>query len=206
MLGRARYDPEATLMWDDVRQLWQAVDAGNVGWGVPAYNGGLFSSDPAVSESGAALSGLGFTDEEFAPALDALLVDEGPEGRGPMDFRSLSVREFGTIYEGLLESRLAVADDDLAVRPAGRGRGQTKYVPAEPGEPVEVESGGVYLYNRSGVRKSTGPYFTKPFAVEHLLDQALRPALDDHIARLDRVARSWERSHSGGGFLRLPLR
>ena len=26
--------------------------------------------------------------------------------RGPADFRSLSVREFGTIYEGLLESEL----------------------------------------------------------------------------------------------------
>jgi type II restriction/modification system DNA methylase subunit YeeA len=31
---------------------------------------------------------------------------------------------------------------------------------------------------------STGSYFTKPFAVEHLLDHALEPALDDHVARL----------------------
>ena len=48
-----------------------------------------------------------------------------------------------------------------------------------------VPAGSVYLHNRSGVRKATGSYFTKPFAVEHLLDNALEPALDDHIELLE---------------------
>ena len=183
--GRDRYDPTAASMWDDVCQLWRAVDEGNIGWGVPAYNGGLFSRDPGVSRAGADLAGLQLTDAEFAPALAGLLVDEGLEGCGPVDFRSLSVREFGTIYEGLLESRLAVAQDDLAVRAVKGAKGHTQYVPAEGDEPVEVVAGSVYLHNRSGIRKSTGSYFTKPFAVEHLLDHALGPALDDHITRLD---------------------
>ncbi|HWV56719.1 MAG TPA: hypothetical protein VNZ57_04540 [Longimicrobiales bacterium] len=43
----------------------------------------------------------------------------------------------------------------------------------------------MYLHNASGARKSSGAYYTKPFAVEHLLDAALEPALDDHFARLD---------------------
>ncbi len=180
--GHTDYDDRATDFWDDVRQLWRAVDTGNSSWGVPAYNGGLFSHDPGISPSGAALASLRLTDAEFAPALAALLVDEGEEGHGPVDFRSLSVREFGTIYEGLLESRLAVAQDDLTVR---RIKGQDQYVPAGGGDPVEVAAGSVYLHNRSGVRKATGSYFTKPFAVEHLLDHALEPALDDHVARLD---------------------
>ena len=180
--GRTDYDAQATDMWDDVRQLWRAVDAGNSGWGVPAYDGGLFSHDPGVSPAGAALAALRLTDAEFAPALAALLVDEGAEGHGPVDFRSLSVREFGTIYEGLLESRLAVATDDLTVR---RIKGHDQYVPAGGDDPVEVVAGAVYLLNRSGVRKATGSYFTKPFAVEHLLDHALEPALGDHVARLD---------------------
>ncbi|MCY4078506.1 MAG: hypothetical protein OXH04_24085 [Acidobacteria bacterium] len=183
--GRLVYDAEACDDWEDVRQLWRAVDRGNRGWGVPAYNGGLFSSDPAVSEAGAALARLDLADAEFAPALAYLLVDEGEsrhEGWGPVDFRSLSVREFGTIYEGLLESRLAVAADDLAVR---RVKGSDTYVPAAAVEEAVVRAGEVYLHNRSGVRKATGSYFTKPFAVEHLLDHALEPALDDHVARLD---------------------
>jgi hypothetical protein len=180
--GRHDYDEHATDLWDDVRQLWRAVDTGNATWGVPAYDGGLFSHDPVVSPSGAALATLKLTDAEIAAALAALLVDEGYEGYGPVDFRSLSVREFGTIYEGLLESRLAVATADLTVR---KVKGQDQYVPAAASDPIEVAAGGVYLHNRSGVRKATGSYFTKPFAVEHLLDHALKPALDDHIARLN---------------------
>ncbi|MGH9304513.1 MAG: hypothetical protein ACRDZ5_08890, partial [Acidimicrobiales bacterium] len=85
-----------------------------------------------------------------------LLVDEGTDGFGPVDFRSLSVREFGTIYEGLLESRLSVAPSDLAVE-AG------DYVPTRRKADVAVARGQVYFHDRSGSRKATGSYFTKPF-------------------------------------------
>ena len=186
--GCDSYDERATGLWDEVCGLWDAVDKGNVSWGVPAYNGGLFSDDPGVSQAGAALSGLSLTDAEFAPVLARLLIDETPEGDGPVDFRALSVREFGTIYEGLLESRLAVAQDDLTVRKL-RGKDQHVYAPAGRNDPVEVVAGGVYLHNRLGVRKATGSYFTKPFAVEHLLDHALEASLDDHIGRLNQL---WE--------------
>ena len=70
---------------------------------------------------------------------------------------------------------------------------------------MEVEAGAVYFHNRSGVRKATGSYFTKPFAVEHLLDNALEPALDDHIARLDELREQRRRRRGGRGVLRLPL-
>ena len=105
--GTDHYDEHARSLWHDVQEVWRAVNEGNSGWGVPAYNGGLFTDDPEVSKPGAALTSLELTDAEFAPALAGLLIDEGSEGEGPVDFRSLSVREFGTIYEGLLESRLA---------------------------------------------------------------------------------------------------
>ena len=192
--GHICYDTTATSMWDDVRQLWQAVDTGNTAWGVPAYNGGLFSSDPKVSELGAEMKNLQLTDAEFAPALSALLVDKELVDKdkkeiGPVDFRSLSVREFGTIYEGLLELRLALASSDLTISTKNKTK-TPQYVPAQEGDAVEVSTGGVYLCNRSGVRKSTGSYFTKPFAVEHLLDHALETALADHIARLNMLLAS----------------
>ncbi len=50
-----------------------------------------------------------------------------------------------------------------------------------------MRAGEVYLHNRSGARKSTGSYYTPAFAVEHLLDRALEPALDEHIERLDEM-------------------
>ncbi len=192
--GHDLYDERATAFWDDICNLWDTVHKGNVTWGVPAYNGGLFSDDPEVSQAGADLSRLSLTDAEFAPVLGQLLIDETAEGEGPVDFRALSVREFGTIYEGLLESRLAVAQDDLTVRKL-RGKDQYVYVPAVDDDPVEIEVGGVYLHNRLGVRKATGSYFTKPFAVRHLLDHALERAIEDHIGRLNQL---WEDGESVG--------
>src|SRR5690606_31769706 len=89
--------------WTEVGLLCKAVDKGNPAWSVPAYNGGLFSEDG--DDSAARLRSISLPDDAFAPVLAALLLDETPDGEvGPIDFRSLGVREFGTIYEGLLES------------------------------------------------------------------------------------------------------
>lgn len=168
--------------WQDAVQLWKAVAAGNPEWGVPAYNGGLFTPNAAISSAGAELSSLSLPNECFESALRHLLVIETPEGvPGPVDFRSLGVREFGTIYEGLLESELAYAETDLTLD------GKAGYVPTKGSAPPNVPAGEVYLHDRSGTRKSSGSYYTKPFAVEHLLEGALEPALTDHLQRLDRM-------------------
>lgn len=174
---------EEPYLWHDLQQIWRAVDRGNAEWGVPPYNGGLFSSDPAVSVSGEILSRIEMPDSHLAPALAALLLNTSAEGlEGPIDFRSLGVREFGTMYEGLLESELAVAKEDL--REKGKKR---ELVPAGDGDEVAIAEGEVYLHNRSGARKTTGSYYTKMFAVEHLLDRALEPALEEHLGRLDEM-------------------
>ncbi len=185
-LGRvaeARGTPgEGDSHWRETVLLFDAVDRGNREWGVPPYNGGLFSSD-GVGSAGAALRKISLPDSAFEPILADLLLIETPEGGlGPVDFRALGVREFGTIYEGLLESELSVAETDLALKSE---KGDEVYVPAKGKDRVVVPEGAVYLHNRSGARKSTGSYFTKSFAVEYLLDTALEPALDDHIKRLD---------------------
>lgn len=173
------FDPHATTLWDSMLSVWNAVDGGNSDWDVPAYNGGLFSRDSHTSPSGAALAAMRLTDAEFGPALRALLVDTGPDGtQGPVDFRSLTVREFGTLYEGLLESSLSIAPVPLTLDKEG------VFVPAREGDQVEIPAGQVYFHNRSGKRKSTGSYFTKSFAVEHLLDTALEPALAAHLERV----------------------
>lgn len=173
-----QFDPNSYDRWDDLLSVWRAVDDGNREWDVPAYNGGLFAADPEFHPSGYAISQMRLTNAEIGPALKALLIDTGNDGDlGPVDFRSLSVREFGTIYEGLLESSLSVAPGDLAVDPKTKA-----YLPAVNGAPVEVRAGQVYFHNASGARKATGSYFTKAFAVEHLLDTALEPALTDHLA------------------------
>ena len=186
-LGEARRKDiefgEQPYFWSEVTQIWTAVSLGNPEWEVPAYNGTLFASEASVSKLGSRITALSLPDREFARALAALLLDRTAEGtEGPVDFRSLGIREFGTIYEGLLESELSLAETDLAVDAKTEA-----YLPAKPGDTVEVGAGEVYLHNRSGARKSSGSYYTPAFAVEHLLDRALEPALNEHIKRLDEM-------------------
>ncbi|MBN4083159.1 hypothetical protein JYU08_00580 [bacterium AH-315-B06] len=173
---------EGNAHWQEAALLWRAVAMGNHEWGVPVYDGGLFTDDATVSRAGAELANITLPNEVFEAVLRSLLVIETPEGvPGPVDFRSLGMREFGTIYDGLLESELALAETDLVLK---KQKNKLIYVPAREGDPVEVARGEIYLHNRSGARKSSGSYYTKHFAVDHLLDGALEPALADHFARL----------------------
>jgi hypothetical protein len=170
-------DPKSQTLWDDLTQVWRVIDTGDMsGWGVPAYNGGLFTRDASKNSSGAETYNLNLTNDQIAPALRGLLIDETSDGTvGPVDFRSLSVREFGTIYEGLLESGLDIAEAHLTLE-------DNNYVLAQPEDVIAVRRGEVYFHSRSGSRKATGSYFTKPFAVNHLLEHSLEPALAEHLA------------------------
>jgi len=180
-LANGTFD-EGTSHWREVGLLFDAVDKGQAEWGVPAYDGSLFSRDVAVNRAGAALAKIALRNDLFGPILADLLLDQTDEGViGPVDFRSLGVREFGTIYEGLLESQLAVAETDLTVDKEGL------YRPALSAKSIRVKRGQVYLTGASGARKSLGSFFTKSFAVNHLLDYALEPKLDEHIRRLDEL-------------------
>ncbi|WP_435866544.1 Eco57I restriction-modification methylase domain-containing protein [Streptomyces yangpuensis] len=174
-----QFDEGVADRWDDLLAVWRAVDDGNREWDVPPYNGGLFASDVG-HPAGKAIAGMRLTNAEIGPALRSLLVDTGEDGTiGPVDFRSLSVREFGTIYEGLLESSLSIAPTDLTVDPTTGA-----YLPAGGTDDVVVVAGQVYFHNASGARKATGSFFTKAFAVEHLLETALEPALSSHLSKV----------------------
>jgi len=176
------FDPNSTALWDGLAQVWKIIDSGDRAWGVPAYNGGLFTSDKEFNEHGAILKTIQITNDVMGPVLKALLLDVADEGGiGPVDFRSLSVREFGTIYEGLLESSLGLAEVDLTLDKEGT------WIPAKKKDEVYAYAGQVYFHNTSGQRKGTGSYFTPSFVVEHLLERALDPALDTHLAEVAKL-------------------
>lgn len=180
---RKKNDKFGNAHWQEASQLWQAIAKGNPEWDVPVYNGALFSDDIEISKAGHELTKIILPNCVFVEALKGLLLIEGDgDDLGPVDFRSLGVREFGTVYEGLLESELSIAETDLALE---KVKGEDVYVPVESGKLTEVSKGQIYLHNKSGARRSTGSYYTKQFAVAHLLDGALEHALTDHFVRLD---------------------
>jgi len=173
------FDSDSQTLWDDLTQVWHAIDGGAKSWNVPAYNGGLFGEEEDLHHEGFLIKKMALRDDSMGPALKNMFVDVSEEGvQGPVDFRSLSVREFGTIYEGLLESSLSLADQNLTVDSKGA------WVPAKDDDEVIAKKGEVYFHSSSGERKATGSYFTPSIIVDHLLDRALDPALKQHFVRV----------------------
>jgi len=186
---------QQTGLWKEFKLLGDAINHGNPRWNLPAYDGGLFSKDSEVNLAGAVIESMDdICDKDFGRALEALLLDDTSEGIGLVDFRDLSVREFGTIYEGLLESRFSVAPCDLTLDK------DNIFVPVKGSDSIEVFEGDVFFHNRSGARKSAGSYFTKVFAVEHLLEFNLKPALDSHIEQLEKLLETEGENEASAAF------
>lgn len=65
-------------VWDNFKGLFRAIDKGNAGLGIPAYNGGLFATEPAfdaLSVPDAACAGLAkFGDYDFASEVSVLVL------------------------------------------------------------------------------------------------------------------------------------
>lgn len=172
----AGFAVEASSIWRDLVQVWDAIAHGNPRWEVPAYGGSLF--DPTTDE-GLLLERLQLPDSVLGPALQAMLTEQTEDGvPGAVDFRSLQVREFGTIYEGLLESSLSLAETDLTTDKNG------VYIPAPEGAEPEVRAGEPYFHSASGERKATGSYYTPKIVVDHLIERSVEPALDAHLERV----------------------
>lgn len=184
VMQKKREFDTGTSHWEEVNGLWDAVRDGHMEWEVPPYDGGLFEEDKEKHPAGYELSGIKLSNRDFGVVLTNVLLDQDtPEGLGPVDFRSLGVREFGTIYEGLLENELSVAEQNLTIDK------KDHYKPTDDKKKIEVHKNEIYLHNSSGARKATGSYYTKSFAVEHLLNHSLEPAIDEHLKKVEFLAK-----------------
>jgi hypothetical protein len=178
---------------------------------VPRYNGGLFLSKIDKDDTSAEAAGARFLNENKLPdphlahALDLLARDEDPKQHKlvPIDFKSLGVRQLGSIYEGLLEFKLRVADEKKAVV---KDKGRDVYVSfKELGERERqraesqgriVKKGQLYLENDKGERKATGSYYTPDHIVEYIVENAVGPIVADKFEAMRpklREAEQWHR-------------
>ena len=113
----------AARYWDHAAGLFRIVDEGDESIGVPPYNGGLFAKTRAPLLDTAKLS-----DSAFAPLLDKLSRTLKGGRLVRINYRDLSVRELGAIYERLLEYEPvanATADAGIEVRLNAFGRKNT---------------------------------------------------------------------------------
>ncbi|GBC61605.1 hypothetical protein DENIS_2567 [Desulfonema ishimotonii] len=145
-LTRSRADTdlsETDTEFNNVKRLFELINAGG-NYGVPAYNGGLFDSDIHAE-----LDKLRLSDDVVYKILHRLIYLDESE---PVPYADLDVRDFGDIYEGLLEQRLVLER---------QGDGQC-----------------VTLRNKKGQRKASGSYFTPDSLVDHIVRETVMPLLE----------------------------
>ncbi len=211
---KAAYNELATAGYDRLQALFTAVDKGDPDLNVPVYNGGLFvtAPDPADPSPEAAVARFLATckipDRQLALGLDRMArdLDEKRHDLAFIDYKSLGVRQLGSMYEGLLEFRLRIAPEELAVvkdktekyvsyaearrqkltiLKEGRGRdARDKTLP----------KGAVYLENDRRERKATGSYYTPDYIVKYIVEQTVGPVLQEKLDALRPVFREAEKT------------
>lgn len=169
------FSRDSTDIWTDLCQVFDAVSQGHSEWGVPAYNGRLFSADderPHVQ----LLNDVSIANAELGPALIKLAYDDSEDAAGRVDYSDLDIRRLGDIYEGLLQFEV-----DRAGTPLVLDTKDDIYRPALEGEEHAVESGEIFVRSRGGGRKASGSFYTPQFIVRHVAKESLAPALQDHL-------------------------
>jgi hypothetical protein len=151
-LGK-QYKTSSTALYNRLQALFTVIDQGSDELNMPTYNGGLFSQE---TDSGKFLATYAIPDSYLARGFDVFI-----------DFKSLGVRHLGSIYEGLLEFKLRVAAEKLAVI---KEKGKEVYKPAmQVNKPLAtIAKGEVYLENDKWERKATGSYYTPDYIVKYV--------------------------------------
>ncbi len=177
-----KYQDWQTNLQSRLDELFMLIDQGSESKGIPkddlyipAYNGGLFRTDPDEDDGAEAqfLSEHQVGDSYLAKVIQLLTQSEqNGGGRIFVDYSSLDVRHLGSVYEGLLEYKLNIADEPLALEDG-------EYVSATTDDSIVVSEGEVYLTTGSGERKATGSYYTPEYVVEYIVENTLGPLVEE---------------------------
>ncbi|MHC1573420.1 MAG: Eco57I restriction-modification methylase domain-containing protein, partial [Candidatus Syntropharchaeales archaeon] len=176
---------EGSRYWTELQDLFGLIDHGNEELGIPAYNGGLFDSERNPN-----LLRWKIGDRYIADAVDLLSRSRvNGETRGFVDYSTLDIRHLGSIYEGLLEYKLRVAEQDMVATGGKRRewvtledfnskRKQKKtFSDFDPFD--RVKKGELYLSTDKGERKATGSYYTPDYIVNYIVKNTIDPVVDE---------------------------
>jgi hypothetical protein len=189
------YSTKDTVLYDRVTELCRAMDRGDPVLNVPTYQGGLFITSPDDSDRreqriARFLLQHKVPDRYLALALDRLAQDQDEKTFALVfiDYKSLEVRHLGSIYEGLLEFKLKVAEEDLTTQ---ADKSSEKYIPLSQakvrrGRRAEavVRRKEVYISNEKAERKASGSYYTPDPIVEYIVANTVGAVLDRKLEAL----------------------
>ena len=166
--------------WEGLKDLFRLINDGSEAFGypkeefyIPAYDGGLF--DPSKNTF---LTQKKIGNSYLAEAIDLLARSPGEGKMVFVDYSSLDIRHLGSIYEGILEYKLHLADEPMV---AVKEKGKEVWLPAgEAGKKFSdsVEAGGLYLVTDKGERKATGSFYTPEYIVKYIVKNTIGPMID----------------------------
>lgn len=99
-----------------------------------------------------------------------------------IEYKDLSVRNLGSIYEGLLEYNLFIAKERMVIR---KSKGKVAYIEAskttlkKSDEPNIIEAGGIYLSQDALERKDTGSYYTPEDVVDYIVTKTVGKKIEE---------------------------
>ena len=193
-----QYREERYDLYGRFTHLCGVVDQGDAAVNVPVYNGGLFLSDPhddddtPEARNARFLNATRVPDRHLARAVDLLARDVDPKRHDLVfiDFKSLGVRQLGSIYEGLLEFRLRVAPEKMAVVqgkkteevvPYGEAKSSKRKIlthgRGKDAKERVLRKGTVYLENDKRERRASGSYYTPDHVVKYIVKNTVGPVL-----------------------------
>ena len=212
---KVAYTDLSTAFYDRLQELFDAVDEGDAALNVPVYNGGLFMTQPDPAdisqEADVArfLADCKIPDRALALGLDLMArdMDEKRHDLTFIDYKSLGVRQLGSIYEGLLEFKLRVAPEVMALVKGKKTEEVIPYAEAQQKKlPILKErrgkdardktlpKGAVYLENDRRERKATGSYYTPDYIVKYIVEHTVGPVLTEKLEALRPIFREAEKT------------
>ena len=190
--NKPKYSRGSTGLWNKLQDSFTLINYGSEAMGiskeklyVPPYNGGLFAKR--------ALDRWKIGDTYMAEAIDLLSRTNAHGITGDfIDYSTLEIRHLGGIYEGLLEYRLKIAEEDMvsdgkkwmSLDEYNAKRKRKKNFEDFP-EDMKVRKGGLYLATDKGERKATGSYYTPDYIVDYIVENTLGPIVDEKTKGLE---------------------
>ena len=137
------FSGRASNYWKLIDELFKSIDKGDRSIGLPPYNGGLFDRS-----SQTILEDISIPDDVMADVIDALSFESKGDERKYINYRNLSVRQLGSIYERLLEYE------------------------------VVAGSAGIDIKLNVFARKGSGSYYTPDDLVQLILEETIDPLIE----------------------------
>ena len=165
--------PITTEYWGKLQALFMLLNDPQRLYDMPQYNGGLFNPDNYPF-----LEKYQIGDQAMAEAFNLIACARTKDDFGFVDYRTLEVQHLGSIYEGLLEYKLELADQDKVVVKKKKKQEIIANKTDYPDISVAYQKGEYYLVTDKGERKATGSYYTPDYIVRYIVENTIQPLVD----------------------------